>query len=93
MSKNQPNYDIDVNTLRRFFTTKERGFMGLAPDSARQGDLVCVFGGQVPFVLRRNSLDESTILAGEAYMHGVMDGEGMNGLNNGSYKRESFLFF
>jgi hypothetical protein len=30
-----------------------KGYMGLAPHSARQGDLVCILlGGQTPFILR-----------------------------------------
>jgi hypothetical protein len=82
--------------LRRFFTTKNRGFMGLAPYSAQQGDLVCVlFGGQVPFIVRRESQDERSFLVGEAYVDGVMDGEAvdeLNSLNMASYKRECFLF-
>jgi hypothetical protein len=37
---------------RRFLVTEE-GYIGLAPNIAQKGDIVCVLlGGEVPFVLR-----------------------------------------
>ena len=37
---------------RRFFTT-EKGYMGIGPPVAQNGDIICVlFGGEVPYVLR-----------------------------------------
>jgi hypothetical protein len=59
----------------RFLRTKDRR-IGLAPITAREGDLVClVLGGEVPFVLRCS--DDEYELVGECYVHGLMDGEGL----------------
>ena len=58
---------------RRFFRT-QKGYMGLGPKDIRNGDTVSVLrGGQVPFILRK--LDETYILIGESYVHGIMNGE------------------
>jgi len=60
---------------RSFLRTKDRR-IGLAPLTAREGDLVClVLGAEVPFVLRRSN-DEYE-LVGECYVHGLMDEEGL----------------
>lgn len=58
---------------RRFFKTA-KGMFGLAPHSTRQGDQVVVlFGGTVPFIIRR--YDKWYHILGEGYVHGIMDGE------------------
>ncbi|MCJ1383970.1 hypothetical protein MMC17_007084 [Xylographa soralifera] len=58
---------------RKFFTTT-RGTIGLGPQSIRPGDSICIFrGGLVPFVLRKDGTRHR--LVGEAYVHGVMDGQ------------------
>ena len=50
---------------RRLFITVQ-GYMGLAPPTAREGDLVCVLlGGDVPFILRPSNSNYSLI--GESY--------------------------
>jgi len=50
---------------RKLFTTVQ-GYMGLAPSTAREGDLVCVLlGGDVPFILRPSKSNYSLI--GESY--------------------------
>ncbi|KAH7317633.1 heterokaryon incompatibility protein-domain-containing protein [Rhexocercosporidium sp. MPI-PUGE-AT-0058] len=71
---------------RRFFVT-ETGLFGLAPLSALEGDLVCIFaGGRLPYVIRSNqasgdgvaeqpgTLDTYT-LVGECYCHGICEGQ------------------
>jgi hypothetical protein len=61
------------NYKRRFFTTQS-GYMGNGPMALQKEDVVCIFkGGKVPFVLRPEG--DQYILIGEAYVHGVMDGE------------------
>jgi hypothetical protein len=61
---------------RRFCVTA-KGFMGMVPPGARVGDLVCIFlGAQVPFLLRMVEAERFE-LVGEAYFHGMMDGEMM----------------
>lgn len=76
-------------TAGRAFIITENGYIGLAPLKSKAGDEVCVLeGGTVSFVLR--SMDNSVLdpfgvtltgrqklfgLVGEAYVHGVSDGE------------------
>lgn len=68
----------------RFALTK-RGYMGLVPHCARVGDRIAIFlGAPVPFVLRTTGerigkQDRVTMhLVGDAYIHGIMDGEAMD---------------
>jgi hypothetical protein len=56
----------------------KNGYIGLGPWDTEQGDVVCLlFGGSTPFVLRK-SVNETFKLVGDAYIHGVMDGELMH---------------
>jgi hypothetical protein len=62
-------------------TTQKRLF-GLAPESAKNRDLICIFlGCSVPVILRehRVSSDHYFELIGEAYISGMMDGEALGG--------------
>jgi hypothetical protein len=59
----------------RAFVQTQHSRMGLAPLSARLEDEIWVIeGAKVPFVLRRR-LDDSYEFIGEAYIHGIMQGE------------------
>lgn len=62
---------------RRFFVTKN-GYMGMGPQTLREGDhVVIIFGGQVPYILRR--FDEGTLkFVGDSYVPGLMHGEAVN---------------
>ncbi|MCJ1456380.1 hypothetical protein MMC28_006741 [Mycoblastus sanguinarius] len=63
----------------RSFVMTSEGFFGLAPYQTRPGDLVCVLrGGNVPFVLRQRG-DSCYEFVGEAYVHGIMDGNFVRG--------------
>lgn len=63
----------------RFCTTKE-GKLGQAPAGAQEGDEICIIkGAQVPFVVRAGSESGKYRIVGEAYVHGVMDGEMLDG--------------
>ncbi|KKZ65881.1 hypothetical protein EMCG_08386 [[Emmonsia] crescens] len=65
---------------RRFYVT-EKGYLGIGPRMMRPGDEVCVlFGGRVPFILRR-MLDHH-LLIGDTYIHerAVMWGEITEGI-------------
>ena len=61
--------------------TEQECLLGLAPDGAQEGDLICIiFGCSVPVVLRKIVSDEMTgehyyELVGDCYIHGMMDGE------------------
>ncbi|KAF1953838.1 hypothetical protein CC80DRAFT_131627 [Byssothecium circinans] len=67
---------------RRLFVTSERQ-LGLGPVAMMSGDVVVVlFGGRVPFVLRRTEggeQEESWRLVGECYVDGVMGSEIVEG--------------
>ncbi|KAF4500380.1 Heterokaryon incompatibility 6, OR allele [Fusarium agapanthi] len=66
-----------VSWYRRLFLT-EGGYLGLAHPSSQPGDeVVLLSGGRVPFVVRRGSAEipECYSIVGEAYVHGIMDGE------------------
>ncbi|WAO89022.1 HET domain-containing protein [Fusarium falciforme] len=53
----------------------ENGFLALLPGDAEVGDrIVLVKGGRVPLLLRRDGEGQYR-LVGEAYVHGIMDGE------------------
>ncbi|CZR69830.1 uncharacterized protein PAC_19730 [Phialocephala subalpina] len=76
-------------TGRRLMTTTE-GYLGLAIREARQGDLVAIlYGCSCPVILRRRG-DGTFHFVGEAYMHGIMDGEAMDRLQAGKYQSETF---
>ncbi|KAF4625441.1 hypothetical protein G7Y89_g12730 [Cudoniella acicularis] len=61
---------------RRFFRTS-KGRFGWGPDQMRDGDVVCIFdGAAVPLVLRPVLAGQFEVV-GDAYVHGIMDGEAM----------------
>lgn len=63
---------------RRFFRS-EAGRFGWAVDGSRPGDEIGIFyGGDYPFVLRPGGSGAHTIV-GDCYLHGVMDGEAVDG--------------
>ncbi|KAK3989410.1 heterokaryon incompatibility protein-domain-containing protein [Cladorrhinum sp. PSN332] len=62
----------------RAFCVTRSGYMALVPPGTVAGDLVCVlYGLNTPFILRRCVKGRSVNLVGEAYVHGMMDGEAM----------------
>lgn len=64
-------------TDRRMFTT-EKGYLGTAPWTAVEGDVVMlVAGASVPYIFRPSArIKGGWELVGEAYCHGFMFGEG-----------------
>ena len=85
-------YDLSVSAAtseRRLFVSLDQR-MGLVPNAAREGDVICVlFGGQMPLVLRPKR--EFFELIGEAYVYGIMDGEAMQDLEAGKYHEQDFV--
>jgi starch phosphorylase len=62
-------------TQGRQFAVTASGLMGWVPVAARVGDNIGLFAGcRVPFVMR--AFQEGYKIVGDAYVHGVMDGEG-----------------
>lgn len=56
------------------FFVNPLGYMGVTPSNAKYNDYLCIASGApVPFILRK--CDKRYIFIGEAYAHGLMDGE------------------
>lgn len=71
------DYVLSMNIHGRCAFSTSKGFLGLGPEHAQPDDVVCIFlGGQMPYVLRHGK-DGKHQLVGEAYVHGIMDGEFM----------------
>jgi hypothetical protein len=61
---------------RKLCKTTKRGFPGLVPDTARNGDLIIVLKGcDLPLTVR--SVRDHYVLIGECYIHGIMNGEAL----------------
>ena len=69
-------FDLSIQQAlesRCFFTTSS-GYIGVGPRDTLCNDYVAVFlGGNMPFIIRDKSTHHS--LVGEAYVHGIMNGE------------------
>ena len=66
-----------LSIRRRFFVTST-GLCGMGPRGMQAGDSVCLFyGGDVPYVLRPAG-DGLYTFVGHCYLHGMMDGEGLD---------------
>ncbi|KAL1838938.1 hypothetical protein VTK73DRAFT_4195 [Phialemonium thermophilum] len=66
---------------RTLFTTR-KGYAGLGPRSTKAGDSVVLLrGGRTAYVLRKGGKKRPGIYTflGEAYVHGLMRGEGVRG--------------
>ncbi|CAG8977481.1 hypothetical protein HYALB_00013036, partial [Hymenoscyphus albidus] len=76
---------------RRFIITEKS--MGLAPEASHVGDFVCVsLDCSVPVILRPVKGSSGLYnLVGEAYIHGMMDGQAIEKLENGEFKMQRFL--
>jgi hypothetical protein len=73
---------------RRFFLSKA-GFVGAAPWNSKEGDVVCVLlGCSYPVILRRE--DDHYVLIGEAYIDDFMNGNAIDGLENGEFVLGTF---
>ena len=76
----RPYSDAAITScLYRSFATTQKGYLALVPAQAAPGQLLCVLrGGNVPFVMNQRG-DGYFDLVGEAYVHGIMDGEFVRG--------------
>jgi hypothetical protein len=65
---------LEYSTIMAFCRTEKR-YLGWVPPYAHSYDRICLFEGDaVPWVIRPRS-DGTFQLVGEAYIHGIMDGE------------------
>lgn len=73
----------DMFEGRRIITT-DNSYLGVCWVNVQPGDIVCCLaGGQVPFILRdmsKEKADKDFQLVAEAYVHSIMKGEAMEGL-------------
>ena len=73
---------------RRMITT-EAGYVGLGSNACKSGDIVCIiFGCSTPIILRRK--ENAFQLVGEAYIHGIMNGEALKGIGSQKYAMRDF---
>ena len=82
---------LTMNRRRLFITSNNNA--GLAPWNAEPGDMICILlGCRSPVVLRRQGghWPYHYVLIGEAYVEGMMDGEAMKALTDGSFVLEDF---
>ncbi|MCJ1333364.1 hypothetical protein MMC10_010059 [Thelotrema lepadinum] len=63
---------------RKMFGTT-LGYLGIGPKGLCAGDVVAIIAGlEVPLILRERHNDDGYEVIGEAYVHGVMNGEGFD---------------
>lgn len=78
----------NANASRRMGTT-DKGYIGMFPELARKGDILCVlFGSRMPVILRPKG--RYYLFIGECYVQGIMFGETMNDLRKGTYSVQEF---
>jgi hypothetical protein len=76
--------------LHRKLILIEGGYLGLAAKHVQKGDVVTILGGtQVPMILRH--IGDHFDFIGEAYIHGLMDGEGQRGGGTSALERFRIL--
>ncbi len=60
---------------RSIFKT-ERGYVGISSPNVKEGDYVALFqGGKTPLVIREVEEYGLSRIVGDAYIHGIMNGE------------------
>jgi hypothetical protein len=91
----------DVVWNRRTFRSKPladmgKALVGLIPQNARVGDRICIlYGCSVPVVLRKHIVPDEGYywqLVGDAYVHGVMDGEAIERVSEEELQRKEMVF-
>ena len=89
----------DLCTDRCFFMSSS-GYIGLVPSTSIIGDRVCVLaGGRTPYVLcpshKKTGEDVSNsheyTFVGDAYVHGLMDGEALDMVEKGSLQMQILI--
>jgi len=71
-------------------TIASTGRIALVPERAQEENLISKFlGCSVPIILR--PVGNHYTLIDEAYIHGIMEGEAMEGLDKGNFKLQDFI--
>jgi len=82
-----------VNSVMRLSIARKvcvtsNGYLGRVTHGSVIGDKICIiFGGSVPFVLRKRD-DGGFMFVGEAYVHGLIDGEALKEFDIGSLSQD-----
>lgn len=77
-----------ITNLKRFSSTK-KGHLALMPADTRRGDIVAIlFDCDLPVVLRPR--ERQYAFVGCCYVHGIMEGQAMAGLDKGDFTAETF---
>lgn len=88
--KFQAMVNLYTSGPRRLFRT-EKGYVGTGFRTPQVGDKVCILkGGNVPFVLRKRDEGDDYELVGDAYVHGIMEGEVINMAEKGEVDEREF---
>ncbi|RYP64543.1 hypothetical protein DL769_006620 [Monosporascus sp. CRB-8-3] len=75
--------------LSRAFVVTANRRLGIGPAGTREGDEIAVmFGGGVPYVLRKREGDVGYLFVGESYIHGLMNGEAIGAWKRGELAEE-----
>jgi hypothetical protein len=95
-TKNRMRIACTSAKAHRRLCLSKNGYLVLAPASAMAGDLIfAIFGGQVLYILRGTTEEHPRRLTfiGEAYVHGLMDGEVIKwlGSDGGAWMEELIL--
>jgi hypothetical protein len=70
---------VEMATSGRRLFISSKGYIGLGPPHLRKGDIIVIFlGAELPCLVRYQK-DFGFEFVGEVYVHGIMDGEFMNG--------------
>jgi hypothetical protein len=82
-----------VNSEDYRFCVTEKGLMVLIPDTAEEGDILCVlYGSNYPHTLRPVPEKENTYqVNGNAYVHGFMNGEVLEWRDRGKSEERRFI--
>ncbi|KAH7355364.1 heterokaryon incompatibility protein-domain-containing protein [Rhexocercosporidium sp. MPI-PUGE-AT-0058] len=81
-------FSVAATWDRRFFVGS-KGIVGMAPESALEGDVVCILLG-CPHTMILRKVHEHYIVVGEAYVDGYMYGEGIEMLKRRELELQSF---
>lgn len=79
-----------AQSKNRSMFTSSKGYMGLGPRSLRPKDVIVVlFGGKLPYILRPIEHGRFRFV-GEAYVHGIMEGEALKPFLNQQIQSTKF---
>ncbi|KAH7400388.1 heterokaryon incompatibility protein-domain-containing protein [Cadophora sp. MPI-SDFR-AT-0126] len=82
---------VQTFTARRLFAVTDNGMMGIAPGATLTDDSVFVLlGGSVLYVLRYTGAGRYKLI-GEAYFHGMMDGEALDRCEQGEFQLQDII--